>query len=151
MNKNIIIVVLIVVILAIGSYFIFIKHAPDAPIAPESTTKPKGLKTPVLPAEQFMANFKTGCEIESQVNAEKAWIHACYLKDLLTPSCKQIFNIDGYYLYDNDSDKWIKPMVTDIDYLEAAALCGCKLPNDIATELNSNFQNAMLRCSRLPN
>src|SRR3989344_4123698 len=101
----------------------------------------------VLPQDSSPAGI---CSAQQEVDAAKEWIHACYLRDLLTKECKQLFDINGYYLTgDYDSTYFPDGDVDTYTYLQNAQICGCKLPTDIAAELNSRAESAQPQCKPL--
>jgi len=103
----------------------------------------------VLP-EQDALDRAGYCGAGLEIDAAKKWIHACYLKDLLSKECKQLFDINGYYLTgDYDSALFPNGYVDTYTYLQNAKICGCRLPADIASQLNSDSERAQTQCKQL--
>lgn len=88
------------------------------------------------------------CSFQNEVYSAKDWIHACYLRDLLSSQCKQIFDINGYYLT-GDYDSSVSPdgYVDAYTYLNNAQICNCHLPTEIASQLNNDSKYATAHCS----
>jgi hypothetical protein len=87
------------------------------------------------------------CSVQSEVNASKEWIHACYLSDLLTEQCRQVFDINGYYLTDKYNPiSSPEGYIDTYEYLNNANICKCKLPSDVANRLNADFERSQAQC-----
>ena len=100
-----------------------------------------GQKKAVLPEA-------SGCELQSEIDSAKEWVHACYLLDLLSPQCKQLFDISGYYLTVVNIGGFPEGYVGTYEYLNNAKICSCRLPSDIANRLNNNSEYAMAQCGK---
>jgi len=96
----------------------------------------------------FPSMTARSCEGKSEFKHMKGWIHACYLRDALTPQCKELFDINGYY-YTTDFDAmfpdgFVDPMV----YLRDVQLCKCELPNNITKQLNDEMMWEKENCKK---
>lgn len=122
----------------------------------EKSNESKGvpiIKTPikaVLPELKQAQTDEYQCKLQNDVEYDKDWLHACYLRGLLTTECKQIFDINGYYLTDKYDPEWAPDGYVDLyTYYENAQLCMCKLPNDIANQINNSLEIRNKRCDTI--
>ncbi len=85
------------------------------------------------------------CLSMAETKANRAWIRACYLQGLLTPQCLKVFSEDGGYL---PADTLPSDTVLE-HYIDDVATCACRLPMELAKQLNDNaaFQNNLCKSS----
>lgn len=111
------------------------------------------IKTPikaVLPKLEHTQTDEYQCKLQNDVEYDKDWLHACYLRGLLTTECKQIFDMNGYYLTDKYDPVWAPNGYVDLyTYYENAQLCMCKLSNDIANQINNSLEIGKKRCDAI--
>jgi len=108
---------------------------PPSPISSVNVTTDNETTDPIMPT-----TIKEFCSIKNEISSTKDWIHACYLNDLLTATCKHLFDINGYYIGKHPAQ------YMDLGkYLEDAKDCKCLLPTTLAKQLNdaNSFGNSL--------
>ncbi|MSU74613.1 hypothetical protein EXS57_02430 [Candidatus Kaiserbacteria bacterium] len=108
----------------------------QGPSAPARVTKKAVLPSKTTPITPF------DCKIQSAVDSDQAWLRACYLQGSLTAACKEIFDVNGYYLSETGS-------VTEYQYFNDFDICRCRLPGDIAERLNEDATFADMQCNNV--